>query len=132
MKKYFVTFCSPGTFFSETSELPIDSWDGIKAVKMAKTIKERHGATPYGFYFTTRTRGPKDLDSKVTKTSGMYFLGGKVETLKEIEKRNDPSEDILRSNMRCNKWNRVITNTNSWKITLPLKDEDIVLDYEEN
>lgn len=67
MKKHFVTFFSPGTFVSETSEKPIDSWDVDTAVEMSTQILERHGARPYGFRFSTRERGQEDLDSKVTK-----------------------------------------------------------------
>jgi hypothetical protein len=129
MKKHFVTFCSPGTFVSETSESPIESWDVDAAKEMAKRIKERHGATPYGFYFSTRTRKDEELDSKITKTSPMYYLGGKVETLEEVVARNDPKEEILRWNMENNGYNRILVNTNSWKATLPLKDGDVVLQW---
>ena len=129
MKKHFVEFYSPGTFVSESTERPIDSWDVDEAKKMAKSIKERHGAVPYGFRFNTRTRGPKDLDSKVTASSSMYFLGGKVETYEEICKRNDPKEETLRWNMESNKFDRIIVNTNSWKITLPLDKDDVVLEW---
>lgn len=128
MKKHFVIFMSPGTFVSERTEKPIDSWNVDLAVSMAKDIKERHGAKPYGFYFTTRGRSDDELDSKVVKTSGMYYLGGTVETIKEVFDRNDPKERILRSNMENNGIKKVITNNNSWRITLPLKEEDVVLD----
>lgn len=127
MKQHFVTFCSPGTFVSETSQSPIASWDVNEAKKMAKGIKERHGATPYGFYFSTRGRWDEDLDSKVIATSPMYYLGGKIETLEEVKARNDPKEEILRWNMENNRYNRILINTNSYKSTFPLKDEDIVL-----
>ena len=129
MKKHFVTFCSPGTFVSETSQSPIASWDVNEAKKMAKGIKERHGATPYGFYFSTRGRRDEDLDSKVIATSPMYYLGGKIETLEEVKARNDPKEEILRWNMENNRYNRILINTNSYKSTFPLKDEDIVLQW---
>ena len=129
MKKHFVEFLSPGTFVSESTTTEIDSWDVEAAVKMSKDITERHNAKPYGFRFITRERGEKDLDSKVTKTSGIYFLGGEIETIEEIEKRNDPKEEILRSNMRNNGYNRVIVNTNSYKITLPFTDEDHLLQF---
>ena len=129
MKQHFVTFYSPGTFVAEHSELPIDAWDVDKAVNMARNIKERYGATPYGFEFTTRERGAKDLDSKISKTSNFYFLGGKIETIEEVAARADPKEAILLSNMRCNGWKRIIENRNSWRWTQPLKDTDIVLDY---
>lgn len=127
MKAHFVTFFSPGTFLAEEDKRPIDSWDVEKAKSMAATIKQRYGATPYGFQFTTRTRRAKDLDSKVTKTSGMYYLHAKVETLEEIEARNDPRESRLVSNMRGNKWDRVVTNTKGYKWTQPLQKGDVVL-----
>lgn len=131
MEKNFVVFMSPGTFGSEQSEKPIDSWDVKTAVSLSKSIKERYDALPYGFYFVTHGRGPNDLDSKKIKSSGMYYLGGKVETYEEIVARNDPKEEILRSNMRCNGYKRIVTNTNSWKWTQPLQDEDTVLDMKD-
>lgn len=128
MKAHFVTFLSPGTFMAEDTTKPIESWDTDAAVKMARTVKERHGAVPYGFYFTTRERKDDELDSKVVKRSGVYYLGGKVETLAEIAKRDDPREAILRSNMRINGWDRVVVNDNSYRWTQPLNAEDTILD----
>jgi hypothetical protein len=129
VKKHFVTFYSPGTFFSEASEKPIDSWDVEKAKMMVKGIKERYGATPYGFRFSTRERKDDELDSKVVKTSGMYYLGGKVETLAQVKKRATDKDRILISNMECNGWKRIITNDNSWRMTQPLEKDDVVLDW---
>jgi hypothetical protein len=128
MEKHFVTFYSPGTFVHETNTKEIDSWDVDQAIGMAKHIVQRYNARPFGFRFSTRGRGPEDLDSSETESSGMYYLGGKIETIEEIEARNDPSEEILRDNMRGNGWNRVLVNTNSWRWTRPLYDDDIVLD----
>jgi len=130
MKADFVTFLSPGTFFHEDTTKPIESWDVERAKEMAREIKERHGATPFAFYFTTRARGENELDSSQVAKSCTYYLGGKIETLAEVEARNDPKESILRSNMRCNGWDRIITNTNSWKVTQPLNADDVVLDWE--
>jgi len=93
MKKPFVTFLSPGTFVHEETTREIESWNTDKAIEMARGIQERHGATPFGFYFTTRTRGENDLDSKVSDRSKMFYLGGKVETLEEVilsKKRGNP------------------------------------------
>lgn len=129
MKAHFVTFYSPGTFVAETTEKLIKKWDIPLAMEMAHDIMERHGATPYGFRFSTRERGPKDLDSKVTKTSPVYYLGGKVETLEEVKARATKDDEILISNMENNHMKRVVTNTNSWKSTLELKEGDIVLDW---
>lgn len=128
VQRNFVTFYSPGTFMAETTERPIDTWDVDEAVKIARTITERHGAKPYAFTFSTRSRGDVDLDSKVSATSGYYFLGGTIETLAEVEARNDPKEEVLRDNMRGNNIDRVVVNNNSWRWTQPLTDRDAVLD----
>ncbi len=127
MNKHFVTFCSPGTFVSESSTKEVDSWDVEAAQNMAESIKERHAATPYGFYFTTRSRGDGDLDSKQTHKSNMYYLGGEVQSLEDVKGRNDPDDRILISNMESNGWDRIIINTNSWKFTAPLNEDDVVL-----
>lgn len=132
LTQHYVEFFSPGTFVAETSVKPVESWDVDAAVEMARSIQERHGATPYGFRFTTRGREDDELDSRQIAKSGMYYLGGKVETLAEVEARNDPTEEILRSNMRSNDFARIITNTNSWKVTQPLHDGDVVLEFEVN
>lgn len=127
MEKHFVTYFSPGTFVAEQSSMPIDSWNVGKAQEMAGAVSERYNATPYGFQFTTRGRGPDDLDSKVIATSPMYYINCKVETLEEIEARDDPKESILRSNMRCNGWDRIVVTTKGWKWTQPLRAGDVVL-----
>lgn len=127
MIQHFVTFYSPGTFFSEESTKPIVSWDVDKAIEMARDVTERYNATPYGFRFSTRERGPDDFDSKETARSQTYYLGGRIETLAEVEARNDPKERILLSNMRGNGFDRIVVNDNSWRATLPLYDGDVVL-----
>lgn len=127
MIAHFVTFYSPGTFVSETSTRPIASWSVETAKRMAGSIKERYGAIPYAFCFSTRSRGPKDLDSKVVKTSARYYLGGKIETLAEVKARATDKDRILISNMECNGWDRIITNNNSWRVSLPLDPGDVVL-----
>lgn len=129
MHAHFVEFFSPGTFVSEKTTRPIETWDVEAASAMAVDIIERHAARPFGFRFITKPRGDDDLDSKIIESSAIYYLGGKVRTLAEVEADNDPSEAILRRNMRNNGYDRVITNTNSWKFTAPLHEKDIVLDF---
>lgn len=129
MQKHFVQFMSPGTFVSETTDKPIDSWDVAAATKMARDIRERYNARPYGFRFITRERGVDDLDSHVSATSGIYYLGGTVETRAEVDARNDPKEQILRDNMRINHIDRIIINDNSWRFTAALGDGDTVLEW---
>jgi len=130
MKKHFVIFMSPGTFVAEQTEKPIASWDVNKAVEMSKKITERYNSKPYGFYFTTRERKRGELDSKVVKSSGMYYLGGKIITLKEIKARKDPKDATLISNMECNEYERVVETNNSWRWVQPLYKGDTVLEYE--
>ena len=129
MQKHFVTFYSPGTFVHETTTKEIASWDVEQAKVMARDVVERYAAKPFGFQFTTRSRGPDDFDSSETARSPFYYLGGKVYTLVEIEARNDPDEKILRSNMRSNGYDRVIVNENSYRSTHPLNEGDVVLDW---
>lgn len=129
MKKHFVVFYSPGTFVSEMTEKEIDSWDIEKAKELARAIKERHNATPFGFRFITRSRKDDELDSRLSASSGMYYLGGKVRHLDFIILENNPDDQILISNMKMNGWDRVVTNTNSWKITQPLEEDDVVLEW---
>jgi hypothetical protein len=129
LTKHYVTFLSPGTFVAEETTKEISSWDVDLVLQMVPNIKERYNATPFGFFFTTRERDDDDFDSKQTKKSGMYFLGGKVFTLKQLEEKNDPNDRILIENMKCNHYQKVIINTNSWQWTHPLKEGDIVLQY---
>lgn len=128
-RQHFVRFYSPGTFMPEETEKPIDSWDVALAMKMSNEITERYNATPFGFRFTTRSRGPQDLDSHESAHSQMYYLGGKVETLAEVEARATKADEILLMNMRGNGIKRILTNDNSWRFTTELNDDDIVLPY---
>lgn len=76
IQQHFVTFYSPGTMVAETTAKPVADWTVDVAVEMARGIKERHGAAPYGFCFTTRGREADDLDSKEIARSPFYWLGG--------------------------------------------------------
>lgn len=129
MRKNFVTFYSPGTFFDEITTKEIDSWDVEQAVTMAHDIVERYNATPYGFRFSTSERGEEDFNSKEVAKSQFYHLGGKIETVKDVEKRNDPSEQILLGNMKGNHWDKIVVNTNSWKHTAVFEKGDCLLKY---
>lgn len=140
-RKHFVTFYSPGTFFAEVSTRPIDSWDTVAATALARSIVERYAATPYAFQFEARIvsdpvpdgeGGTLRVEPKTVAKSGRYFLGGIVETLEQVEARGDANDRILISNMRCNRWNRVITVCNGWRVTQPFTDEDSVVDERGN
>jgi len=127
MRQNFVVFFSPGTLVAEQSTKLINSWDIDKAIELSKDIKERYGALPYGFCFTTRERKDDELDSREVKRSSMYFLGGDILTLEDIKRRNDPKDGILISNMKNNKWHKIVVNNNSWQWIQPLEKGDVVL-----
>jgi hypothetical protein len=127
MRKHFVTFYSPGTFFCEQTVKEIDAWDVHKATAMARTITERYGATPFAFVFSTRERTDNNLDSHEIARSGQYYLGGMIETMEDVERRSDPQEHILLNNMKINGWDKIIVNTNSWKVVRPFTKKDILL-----
>lgn len=129
LKQNYVVFVSPGTLFAETTQKEIDEWDTDEAVKMAHVISERHGAAPYGFYFITRGREDDELDSRNIAESNFYYLGGEVFTLEQVKARNDKSDRILISNMEGNGYDRVLVNYNSYKVTLPLRQDDIILAF---
>lgn len=135
--KHYVTFLSPGTLFSESSTKEIDSWDTKKAVEMAEKILERYNAKPYGFRFSTyKTHEPVsdgeggtlEVRPKLTKESGLYFLGGKLETYDDVVRRNSDKEQILRDNMRFNDIWIVCINDNSWRATMPFEESSAIVD----
>lgn len=126
--QHFARFFSPGTFTAETSSREIDRWDTEVAIKLMSEIKERYGATPYGFQFVTRGRKAGELDSKEIARSGTHYVDVKVETLDEVRARANPDERILLSNMEGNGWDKIVTTTKGWKWTQPLKEGDVVLE----
>lgn len=126
VERYFVVYYSPGSFFNETNEREIDEWDIEEAENMAKTIKQRYNATPFGFRFVTNRFNEETFAKEKVKESAMYFLGGEIKTLKEV-KREMPDKKILISNMESNHINKVIVNDNSWRVILPFDEDDILL-----
>lgn len=131
VKAHFVHFLSPGTFFAECTSRPIAKWDVQVAVKLSRFVKERYNAKPYGFYFTTRTRGPKDLDSKEKARSGTYYISGKILTLAQVKAMKDPKNDILIRNMEGNRWDRIVmSSAGGWRWTQPLHKNDVVIEEE--
>ncbi len=127
MKKDFVTFYSPGTFVAEMTTKQVASWSIPKALKLMKDVKERHGAVPYGFRFTTKKRGLRDFEPKEVAKSGMYYVNCRVQTLEEIEKRGKKEELTLLQNMRANGWDKIVTTKSGWAWSHPLQEGDIVL-----
>ena len=126
----FVRFLSPGSFFDETTEKPVESWDIKTACKMAKEITERHGARPYGFEFLTKLvagtiddgeGGELEVKAKTIKTSGTYYIHG---VLVPFEKADG---DIMRSNMRINGWPIACETTNGYRHMGIFNPDDFVV-----
>ena len=126
MHKHFVTFYSPGTIMTETTERSIDTWNITKAMALAKSILERHGAWPYGFRFTTRARTTKKLDSKVVNTSACHFINCRLRTRAQVDKDNLPDEEILRANLHQNKITHIAQTIMGWRSSLPLRPGDTI------
>ncbi len=137
MRKNYVTFCSPGTLFSELSSREIEGWNPSIAVEMSEEIKERHGAIPYGFRFETRIVLPPVSDGeggecvvepKVVATSGIHFICGELQTFDEVEARKDPKDSILLDNMRCNDYPIIVVVKRGYTTTMPFSEKDCVVD----
>jgi hypothetical protein len=120
-KEVYVEYLSPGTFVSETTLIECSTpYDMYEAVRGAKKIKERHSTTPYGFHFVDGNH--RSIDERT------YYITGDVisyDDVPAIEKNS-----ILRSNMQGNDWAYIIENTNSWKITQPFDEKDVVVDWD--
>ena len=124
MKAHFVTFLSPGTFTAESTTKEIPSWDEDLALEMSGSIQERHGSTPYGFFFTTRQRGEKDLDSRETSRSGVYYLNAQLISAEEAERIG---EKVLASNIRANGLGHAVCAGTSYKFYQPFLEGDVIL-----
>lgn len=136
-RKHTVTFLSPGTLFAEQDTKWVDSWDPAIAVKIGADIIQRYGAKPYGFYFSTIITadpvsdgegGKLSVESKEVSRSGMFFLGGIVESFDEVVARADHKEHIMRSNMKSNRIPLIHISTRSYKHTQYFDQDDVVVD----
>lgn len=114
MTTFHAEYDLPGSFFAEhvSKEIP------------EMTVAAAKAAAPKSaFAFVLYERAdPVDLGPEYTVTpkrqneSGKHFLGGQIFTLAEIESLNDPDNRILISNMRGNRWDRVIrTSMGNWQ-----------------
>jgi len=63
---------------------------------------------------------------KTKKSSGMYYINGRVLTLAEIP--DDQEHHILRANMKGNGWAAVVETRNSWRHTAPFEKDDVCVD----
>lgn len=138
MKKHYVWFYSPGTFYDEIDSKPIETFGDLQtAVELVKSINQRYGAKPYGFRFITmlemdpvrdqETGEILEVQSKKIEETGTYFINGRLRKYDEVVAENDPEESILRDNMRCNDMLIVVETRNSYRHTAPFREEDFVI-----
>lgn len=116
-KELYIVFMSPGSFVSESDTKKIKTKDIKIAVSMVKAIRQR----PYGFYYE---------DGNGKQKGPFYYITGTLQRYEEIP--NTREFDILKSNMRCNEWPIVIENRNSYRITRPFGEKDVVIDWDGN
>jgi len=137
--KHFVEFYSPGLIVSEVSCKPIDSWDPKKAIIIARDTFERYGSV-FGFRFITQRisdpiddghGGKLNVEPRELNRSGVYYIDGHVETRAQVEARAEPSEKVLRDNMRIGEFNKVFIS-NGRKSTYPFSENDKVVDLDGN
>lgn len=124
MKKHFVEYASPGTFFAESSSREIAEWSVSDAIKMMAGIVERYNARPYGFRFYTMERGNEDLNASRVAKSHWYFVNCDVLTAEEILADTNPEFRIMRLNVEANGYKRIARTRTGWLAHLPMADED--------
>ena len=135
-KKLFAKYFSPGTLFAETSERALEDGSLEEAVKLAAEISERHGALPYAFDLVTYLvaepvddgqGGTMNVPRKEIGRDGRYFLGGEIIRYEEAVAR-EGERSVWASNMMCNGDPVCVQNTNSYKSTHILREQDVILD----
>lgn len=129
MQKHFVTFLIPVAPAFEEKTFPIDAWDALAAVELAKSIDWLEGAKPFAFRFSTRELRDGEFESRETVKSQRFYLGGSVLTAEEIQQRNEPKDEILIANMKTNGWKSVVFTSGAAQIAQPLLTGDRVLDF---
>lgn len=114
MTTFYAEYDLPGSFFGETVSREIPE----RSVAAAKAA-----APKSAFAFTLyECADPVDLGPEYSvvpkrlNVSGKHFLGGQIFTLAQLEALNSPDDRILISNMRSNRWGRVIrTSMGNWQ-----------------
>jgi len=118
VKQTYVEFMYPGIMVSESSSKPVDNRD-------TENIEPSKGV--YAFRFYDRLEAEIDGETVMGEKknySGFYYLNGKVVTIADLEENARPSDRILISNMRGNKWAKVIMMDNGQ--AFPWKEDDVL------
>ncbi len=122
MRKTYVDYSVPGSFFAEHDVREVSNRNVDEAVKNAP-----NGAFVFSFYdIVTVEQDGVELESKPLERSSNYYIDAQVLTVADIEAMNaDDSYRILLINMRCNDWSSVLKcRTGNFQ---PMQDGDIVV-----
>lgn len=114
-KELYLVYRSPGALVSEESSRKVKNKDIKAAVKNAKSF------SPYGFCY--ENGNGKQIGS-------FYYITGTLLRYEEIPRTDE--NHILRSNMFCNEWPVVVENRNSYRITRPFGENDVIIDWDGN
>jgi hypothetical protein len=136
-KYYTVSFFSPGTFFSETSHKDFQELDLKKICAVAKTMKERHNASPYGFVWEYREL-PTDLPQiegyklevtpkVIEKSTGIIYITGEIIYSKDLISERDR---ILKFNLERNYDGVGVINKNSYIFHAGFNEGDMIIGWD--
>lgn len=120
-----------GFFLSEVDDFYVSysKLDDLESI--CKLVRKRYGNMAFGFR-RLRPVGhqPFGRDDEYLDPGWIYICGGKVESAKEVLSRDDPKEEVLRSNIRCNKIAAILKTPVGKTFQFDPK-KDIVLDVKE-
>lgn len=118
--KHFAEWMFPGIFVSETSVSEVPTRDQFEVAKEAP-----NGAFAFCIFDVAEaTVDGEKLSGERKNNSPLYYLGGRVMTLAEVEKEY-PNEATLLYNMRNNGYDRIIRT--SCGQFVPFNDGDLVI-----
>jgi hypothetical protein len=132
MLKHYVDFYqSTGMPQPERTRKPIPRWDTELAMEMARELAgDDLKSFPYGFRFLTKKLSKGNLKGKVTESSGMYYIGGRIVTHEEISTRDDPKDVLLSKNMRLMGVSKIVEVDNAGgRVRVPHDERDQMIQF---
>jgi len=116
MTKHYVRFTYAGSFVSEHGDEPIRSRD-------SKIILPR-GAYAWRVFDREEVRHGGEVLKGEPKNFGPRHIVGEVFDVERV-RREVPDNDILLSNMKCNRWPKVIRCRQGF---IPMEKDDVVIE----
>ena len=119
--KNFVTFYYPGAFVGESCTIEIDNRDPEKMFAL-KEIKSAYGFSFHSVGYINLNN--REYKSETFEKTGIFFINGEVFTSRQIKKKY-PDDYILLSNIRSNKWKKLVKVNMGW--FLPFEKNDSII-----